>query len=86
MVDTQKPKRHTRKHDDGTHDRLFNVHVCAVDNSGCYIYQCATAEHALNYLKNIDHEGSSVSVQIQFNDPDEVYFILEELREHKEQE
>lgn len=50
--------------------------IGAVDLETEYSIQTSTPSEALDFLSSYDHEGSSISLRLDVENPDEVYGVL----------
>jgi hypothetical protein len=55
---------------------IYDVHITGVDGETHAHLQTAYAAKALEFLQRFDHEGSSVYLRIDVDDPETIYRLL----------
>lgn len=55
----------------------LELHILAVDGQTQFLHKTNNKKEVQEFLKHYDHEGSSVSLKVIFEDVDELYKFLE---------
>lgn len=70
-----------RQRESGPSPNTYEVHISCVDGAAI-IYHTHNADHALNWLTKMDHEGASTALVVHFTNSEDIRGILEVLKRH----